>query len=207
MWRLVSCNRNRVPALALTIFLGAAWIAPLEAQPNLAYQVANLSEDLRLLDERMRALSVEMDNLRRENAQLRAEVASAQGVLDEQMASLVTVSLLNAELAKVVKQLEQRDEVIRQDTLVQVKRELESKLQEIRKIIGRMPQPAGPQPAPSFSTDFPKTGTTYVVAPGDTLSKIAEKLDSRIDWIQNANQIVKPELMQVGERLFIPQER
>lgn len=207
MWRLEFCNRKLVPSLALGIFLGAAWTAPVEAQPNLAYQVANLSEDLSLLDERMRALSVEMDNLRWENAQLRAEVASAQDILDEQMASLVTVSLLNAELAKVVKQLEQRDEVIRRDTLVQVKRELESKLQEIRKIIGQMPQPSFPQPTPSFSTDFPKTGTTYVVAPGDTVANIASKLNSRTDWIINANQIVKPELLQVGERLFIPQAR
>ena len=38
---------------------------------NLAFQVANMGEDLRILDEAIRSMRVELDNMRRENGQLR----------------------------------------------------------------------------------------------------------------------------------------
>ena len=206
MWRLFAFVRVPVSLVALLLMAASSPVG-LQAQSNLAFQVANMSEDLRLLDERVRAMSVEMEALRRENNQLRGQVSVAESALDDQMSKLVTVAMLNAELAKVVKQLEQRDEVLRQDLLVQVKKELESKLKEIRKIIGQMPETVSNKPPPTFTKNFPTTGIAYVVEPGDTISSIAQKLKSRTDWIINANEIVDPRFVQVGERLFIPQER
>ena len=56
-----------------------------------------------------------------------------------------------------------------------------------------------------FSEAYPKTGITYEVRSGDTLSKIARKHGSTIKYIQNANKIVNPARdLQVGQAIFIP---
>ena len=56
-----------------------------------------------------------------------------------------------------------------------------------------------------FSTISHKTGKTYVVRSGDTLSKIARDHDSTIKHIQNANKIVNPSKdAELGETIFIP---
>jgi LysM repeat protein len=56
-----------------------------------------------------------------------------------------------------------------------------------------------------FSSDYPKTGITYTVRSGDTLSAIARKHGSTIKHIQNANKIVNPSRdLKVGETIFIP---
>ena len=56
------------------------------------------------------------------------------------------------------------------------------------------------------STVIPQTGTPYVVKRGDTLSSIAREYGSRVDWIQDANQISSPRHLIVGRKLFIPQD-
>jgi murein DD-endopeptidase MepM/ murein hydrolase activator NlpD len=44
----------------------------------------------------------------------------------------------------------------------------------------------------------------YVVQPGDTLFRIAERFGSTVEAIVNANDIVDPSLIEVGQRLLIP---
>jgi LysM repeat protein len=39
---------------------------------------------------------------------------------------------------------------------------------------------------------------------GDTLSSIAKKFGSTVDWVQNANEIASPLQLQAGRKLFIP---
>ena len=57
----------------------------------------------------------------------------------------------------------------------------------------------------NFSDDYPKTGVSYTVQPGDTLSAIARIHGSSIKHIQNANKIVIPSRdLQVGQTIFIP---
>jgi LysM repeat protein len=56
-----------------------------------------------------------------------------------------------------------------------------------------------------FSEDYPKTGVTYTVRSGDTLSAIARAHGSTVKHIQNANKIVNPSRdLQVGQTIFIP---
>ena len=54
--------------------------------------------------------------------------------------------------------------------------------------------------------DYPKSGITYTVQSGDSISKIARKNNSRIKWIQDANKISDPSKLQVGDEIFIPQK-
>ena len=56
-----------------------------------------------------------------------------------------------------------------------------------------------------FSDDYPKTGLSYEVQPGDTLSQIALKFGSTVRFIQDANQIKDPARdLRIGDTIFIP---
>lgn len=63
------------------------------------------------------------------------------------------------------------------------------------------PKPGGaPQPTPT-----PTGGTLlYTVQAGDTISEIAERFDSRIDWILAANKRQATDMLRPGDRLLIP---
>ena len=56
-----------------------------------------------------------------------------------------------------------------------------------------------------FSDNYPKSGVSYEVQSGDTLSQIAVQFGSRVEYIQNANQINDPARdLRVGDIIFIP---
>lgn len=63
------------------------------------------------------------------------------------------------------------------------------------------PKPGGaPQPTPT-----PTGGTLlYTVQAGDTISEIADRYDSRIDWILDANKRKATDMLRPGDRLLIP---
>lgn len=66
------------------------------------------------------------------------------------------------------------------------------------------PTTVPPTPPPG-STPTPPTGTvTYVVQPGDTLSKIARQFNTTVQAIAQANNIANPNLIFVGQVLVIP---
>ena len=56
-----------------------------------------------------------------------------------------------------------------------------------------------------FSNNYPKSGVSYEVQSGDTLSQIAVQFGSSVEYIQNANQINDPARdLLVGDIIFIP---
>ncbi len=69
---------------------------------------------------------------------------------------------------------------------------------------------ATPTPAPTpTATPVPRptptpTATVYVVQPGDTLSAIASRFGSTLDDIVQANRIIDPDALQVGQEITIP---
>ena len=70
-----------------------------------------------------------------------------------------------------------------------------------------------PEPAPATETtteptaqpDAQASGGTYVVESGDTLSSIAQRFDTTVDAIVEANEIENPDVIAVGEELTIPE--
>jgi putative chitinase len=46
--------------------------------------------------------------------------------------------------------------------------------------------------------------TTYVVQPGDTLSRIAQRFNTTVAALAQLNGIVNPNRIQVGQRLIVP---
>jgi LysM repeat protein len=56
-----------------------------------------------------------------------------------------------------------------------------------------------------FSDSYPKSGVSYEVQSGDTLSQIAAQFGSKVQYIQDANQINDPARdLRVGDIIFIP---
>lgn len=176
---------------------------------NLAYAVANLSEDVRLLDERIRALQLQMEDMQRENDRLRQTVADYESRSDNQLSKLATESQLNQAIDKAVGQLEGRDERMKADVILEVTRMLETFTKKVSTSLAKSGSSTTSSPSKTmvFHNNFPKTGTSYIVKSGDTLSKIASENNSTLDWIQHANKIVSPRNIQVGQRLFIPQNQ
>ena len=180
-------------------------ISPVAAQDSLRVTVANLSQDVSLLGQGLKTMRLEIEELRRENALLRAQVAAAssKGASNAQISNLsVAIETLRREYVSADAQQKQQilAELNRQISVLA--KETQSAINSIAKATYNQPQVATPV---HFSNDFPKTGKTYVVRSGDTLSKIARDHGSTIKHIQNANKIVNPSKdLQVGETIFVP---
>jgi len=58
---------------------------------------------------------------------------------------------------------------------------------------------------PALPPDMPRTGIRYKVRAGDTLSGIARRHQSRVDWILKANQMQNPDALRVDDEILIPQ--
>jgi LysM repeat protein len=193
--------------LALLVSLGAISFPSLgSAQSDpLRVSVANLNQDLSLLSQEVRTLRLEIEEMRRENARLRAEVAASTSNRDVQM----QMTNLAGAIETLRSEYRAADEEQKRQILSEVSRQIEvlagetqDALNSVAEVVGSQPQVQTPV---HFSEDYPKTGVTYTVRSGDTLSKIARAHGSTVKHIQNANKIVNPARdLQVGQTIFIP---
>lgn len=193
---------------AAFVFAAVALVSQANAQSsNLQYQVANMVEDQRLMMEQMRGLLREMDEMRIENARLKTLVQDFETKAARQSGNYATVAQVNELVRKTAADLSARDEVVQRELTALVNRELAAFAKKVNNIMGDIPVVQKPDPnvRTDFPQNFPTNGVPYNVAPGDSLAGIAKKLNSRVDWIQNANKISDPRLLQVGQRIFVPQ--
>jgi LysM repeat protein len=58
--------------------------------------------------------------------------------------------------------------------------------------------PASPSPSPSPEAEV------YVVESGDTLSEIAQRFDTTVEAIAEANDMDDPDVLSIGDELIIP---
>ncbi len=169
-------------------------------------QLANVREDIRVLDERTRLLTAQVEELTRENRQLRDRLERAEQVTNSQAGSFVTLSQMNQAIADMAASLRESDH----ETVIKVTKQMESLANQTQKALNSLAKSASVRSASStptikFTDNYPKTGITYTVQSGDTLSSIATKYNSTTKDIQNANKISDPKQLQVGQILFLPQ--
>ncbi len=180
-------------------------ISPVVAQDNIRVTVANLGQDVNLLGQSLKTMRLEIEELRRENARIRAQVAAASSKSDTN----AQISNLSLAIETLRREYGSADAQQKQQILAELNRQISALAKESQAAINSIAKVAYNQPQVTtpvhFSDDFPKTGKTYVVRSGDTLSKIARDHGSTIKHIQNANKIVNPSKdLQVGETIFIP---
>jgi len=194
--------RSALFALAGVLFGGPTAGAQTD---NVRVAVAGLQQDVNILARDLKSLALEMESLRRENAELRRQVAAATA--DESTRN--RIDGLSAAVEALRREYRRADEDQKRQIIAEVSKQIEALAKETQSAIETVAAaveatPNVPTPV-RFTDDYPKTGITYTVSPGDTLSGIARAHGSTVKHIQNANKIVNPARdLRVGETIFIP---
>lgn len=194
--------------LVLLLLLGALSAhTPATAQTdNLRAVIASMSQDVEILGRELRTLRLEMEEMRRENARLRAQVTAATANPEAQ----TQIANLSRAVEAVRREYRQADQAQKEQIISEVSRQMDALAKEMETAINAVANavesaPRASAPTVTFSENYPKTGTTYTVRAGDTLSQIAREFGSTTRHIQNANKIVNPARdLRVGETIFIP---
>ena len=152
----------------------------------------------------------EVGELRLEVEQLRSENESLKRALEKLRSSSVASESVRSQVSSVKASVSAQNEALKREIIASVKKDIDAlaeqtnaAIQKLAKAYGAMPQ----APAKTtFGTDYPKTGITYTVKSGDSISKIAKSNNSRVKWVMDANQIADPRDLRVGAEIFIPQK-
>ncbi|MFZ5494796.1 MAG: LysM peptidoglycan-binding domain-containing protein [Verrucomicrobiota bacterium] len=172
-------------------------VTPLAAQFDSRTDIANLRQDVLLLNQRVGELTLSVEQLTRENASLQSRASQ----------SYVTLEQLNRAIADMNRTLQLALADQKKEVLAQVATQLEKLGRQTNAALDALAKNQATRPAvqTAFSDDFPKEGVNYTVQAGDTLAVIARKHNAKVQDIVNANKIADPTKIQVGQTLFIPQ--
>lgn len=166
--------------------------------------VADLQQDMALVRREVGQLRLEVEQLRRENQELLKKLRSVQS-------STVGSETVRAQVSTVKAEVSSQNQALKREIINLVKKDLEAmaaqtnaNIQKLAAAIGTRPQADLPT---NFSDDYPKTGITYTVQSGDSIIKIARKMNSKVKWIQDANKITNPARgLRIGDEIFVPQK-
>lgn len=195
--------RSRICLLGCFLATQALWLSPTAyAQSDVRVAVAGLRQDLNLLSQEVRTLRLEIEQLSRENTALRAQLQASLA----DPAVQVKLENFSAALERLQQDYRAADADNKTTIIAELNHKMATLTQQVQVAIDTV---GGAQPKIStpvhFSEDYPKTGVTYTVRSGDTLSAIARAHGSTVKHIQNANKIVNPSRdLQVGQTIFIP---
>ncbi|MCH2036217.1 MAG: LysM peptidoglycan-binding domain-containing protein [Puniceicoccaceae bacterium] len=172
------------------------------AQSDVRIAVAGLKQDLSLLSQEVRMLRLEIEQLSRDNSALRTQLNANQA--DQSLQEKLTA--ISSGLERVRIDYQAADTKNKATIIAELNQQMAVLTKQVQAAIHSIAnaQPKIALPT-NFSDDYPKTGVSYTVQPGDTLSAIARIQGSSIKHIQNANKIVNPSRdLQVGQTIFIP---
>jgi LysM repeat protein len=174
---------------------------------NERIMMANLKQDLELINREVTGLRSEVELLRRENAQLRVVLEQVSRSPQSNQETGLVLELQNRMqvLELALKQSERARESMQDGVNQKFKQMIEQMNLGFEQVTSQNKQKSVPQ-TQSFSTDYPKNGFVHKVEKGETVSSIAQKYQSKVSWIIDANQIADPTKVFVGRELFVPQK-
>jgi LysM repeat protein len=170
-----------------------------------AQRISDLEQDVQALKETVGQLNMQMEELRRTNDTLRGQLGKST---QQNADNYVTISQLDSQLTNLRAEMMRAQSTQKDEIIDEVSRQIERLAQQTQQALQTQAVAQAPANAPSssFSDNFPKTGVSYTVQPGDSLTRIARRLNSSLDDIRNANRISDPSKVKVGQVLFIPQK-
>jgi len=170
---------------------------PLSAQNA---QLAGMQQDLA-------ELRIEVEKLKLENADLRASLARAKAGLGQPAAAGDSLAKSRAEiLNEVDRRLKQQTDDVNA-ALAELTRQVNAALGKS----GAAPAAKSGKAAPesvveeAAPADIPRSGIKYRVKAGDTVTKIALRNGSKVDWILKANNLSSPAALKADVDIFVPQ--
>lgn len=221
---VMSTAKKLFTPLILLIIPSLVWS---QSNEDLRMKVVSLYQDVSLMSEQVGQLKLEMESLRRENQTLLKELEvtrKSQNQLVEGVNQFFEnieerIARTEGHVAKG-NSAQDKKEIIREVTaqIDQLARRTQEAIDVIAKSLdevrmgsanarrvsgGSSSYTVSSSPA-TFTDDYPKNGIPYEVKPGDTVSKIASKYNSKTSYIINANRLTNPNALQVGQTLFIP---
>ena len=166
-----------------------------------------MSQDISLLSQQVKTLYLEVEALRRENTELKAQIAR----LSSNNSTQSQISVLSEAIENLRREYRNADETQKAKIIAEVSKQIDALGKETQAVINSVAKvvtnksPNTEEAPVTFSDDYPKTGKSYVVRKGDTLSSIAREHGSTVKYIQNANKIADPSRdLHVDETIFIP---
>ncbi len=185
----------------LFLFLG---LLPLSAQNA---QIAGMQQDLA-------ELRNEVEKMKLENADLRSALNRQKAGQSPAASQGEAISRARSEtLAEVDRRLKQQTDEVNA-ALAELTRQVNAALGKAGPApatkSGKSPKPAAPTEVPTSTEegvlpDVPQAGIKYRVKSGDTVTKIALRNGSKIDWILKANNLSSPAALKADVDIFIPQ--
>ncbi len=180
--------------------LNAAGIDPLRVQ------LADLEQDVAYLKTVVAQLSLEIEQLARQNTELERIIESQAELLQ----SFLTNEHFTQTVSALRDEMKSTGEARNRQVISEVSKQLERLANQTDEALKALAKSIDVQPEivklSTFSDNYPRDGIVYKVLSGDTLSEIAQKFDSTVRDIQDANHIDDPTKLKVGRTLFIPQE-
>ncbi len=180
----------------LFLFVG---FAPLSAQNA---QLAGMQQDLA-------DLRTEVEKLKLENADLRAALARQKAGQGQSASTNEAVAKARAEiLNEVDRRLKQQTDDVNA-ALAELTRQVNAALGKS----GSAPATKSAKPVAqadatteeAVPSDIPRTGAKYRVKSGDTVTKIALRHGSKVEWILKANNLSSPAALKADVDIFVPQ--
>jgi LysM repeat protein len=185
----------------LFLFLG---LLPLSAQNA---QIAGMQQDLA-------ELRNEVEKLKLENADLRTALNRQKASQSPAASQGEAISKARAEtLAEVDRRLKQQTDEVNA-ALAELTRQVNAALGKTGPAPAtkstKAPKATAQTEAPATTeeaapSDVPQTGIKYRVKSGDTVTKIALRNGSKVDWILKANNLSSPAALKADVDIFVPQ--
>mgnify|MGYP002047534919 FL=1 len=160
--------------------------------------VADLSQDIALMDRQVRGLKLDIEILKENQAETNKQ--SSIRALE------IKLNQMSNDLNALKTAISAQEKRIKQAVLDEVAKQMNTYVSQINTQIGFTENQASNGDVKKvFSDTYPKSGVSYEVQSGDTLSQIAVQFGSKVEYIQNANQINDPARdLRVGDIIFIP---
>jgi LysM repeat protein len=170
-------------------------------------EMADLHEDVRGLSQRLGELSLRVEQLEHENAELKAKAAGTDR-------DGVTPAELNGAVADLNAAIKSAVASSRAEILQQVAVQMENLAKQTNAALDSMGKPGAavqarapaqpPSAKPVFGDSYSKVGVSYTVQKGDSVGIIAKKTGAKAQDIIDANKLLDPSRIQVGQVLFVP---
>ncbi len=173
-------------------------LLPLSAQNA---QLAGMQQDLA-------DLRTEVEKLKLENADLRAALARQKAGQGQSASTNEAVAKARAEiLNEVDRRLKQQTDDVNA-ALAELTRQVNAALGKSGSAPATKsgkPAAQAEEPSEAAPSDMPRSGVKYRVKSGDSVTRIALRHGSKVEWILKANNLSSPAALKADVDIFVPQ--